>query len=105
MDNFKSFITEQKEEKYKVVVLTRKPDDYPNHKSLLTSAKFEDAAKSLGLDFYMCFINGAYLSFINESRYIHNRDDEKGFEINPDNTIIVVRGGGNARDLWINLFS
>ena len=105
MDNFKSFITEQKEEKYKVVVLTRKPDDYPNHKSLLTSAKFEDAAKSLGLDFYMCFINGAYLSFINESRYIHNRDDEKGFEINPDNTIIVVRGGVNARDQWKNLVS
>ena len=105
MENFKSFITEQKEEKYKVVVLTRKPDDYPNHKSLLTSAKFEDAAKSLGLDFYMCFINGAYLSFMNESRYIHNRDDEKGFEINPNNTIIVVRGGVNARDQWKDLVS
>ena len=41
MEKFKSFITEAKEEKYKVVVLTRKPDDYPNHKSLLTSTKFE----------------------------------------------------------------
>ena len=105
MEKFKSFITEEKKKKYKVVLLTRKPDDWPNHKSLLTSAKFEDAAKSLGLDFYMCFINGAYLSFENEVRRIHNSDDDEGYEISPKDTIIVVRGGVNARDQWKDLVS
>ena len=105
MEKFKSFITEAKKEKYKVVVLTRKPDDYPNHKSLLTSAKFEKSAKALELDFYMCFINGAYLSFENELRRIHNADDDKGFEISTDDTLIIVRGGVNARDSWKDLLS
>ena len=106
MEKFKSFITEEKEEKYKVVVLTRKPDDWPNHKSLLTSAKFEDACKDLGLDFYMCFINGAYLSFDeNNNRHIHNSDDDKGFEISDKDTLIIVRGGVNARDQWKDLLS
>ena len=32
MENFKSFITEEdKKEKYKVVCLTRKPENYPNN--------------------------------------------------------------------------
>ena len=105
MEKFKSFITEAKEEKYKVVVLTRKPDDYPNHKSLLTSTKFEKSAKALEFDFYMCFINGAYLSFENELRRIHNADDDKGFEISTDDTLIIVRGGVNARDSWKDLLS
>ena len=105
VEKFRSFITEEKQEKYKVVVLTRKPEDWPNHKSLLTSAKFEDASKSLGLGFYMCFINGAYLSFDNEVRRIHNSDDDKGYEISPKDTIIVVRGGVNARDQWKDLVS
>ena len=107
MEQFKTFITEEKEDKkYKVVVLTRKPDDWPNHKSLLTSAKFEDACKDLGLDFYMCFINGAYFSFDEDkNRRIHNSGDDKGFEISNENTLIIVRGGVNARDQWKDLVS
>ena len=105
MEKFKSFITEAKEEKYKVVVLTRKPDDYPNHKSLLTSSKFEKAAKALQMNFYMCFIDGAYLSFEDDVRRIHNEDDDEGFEISSDDTLIIVRGGVNARDSWKDLLS
>ena len=32
MEKFKSFITEAKEEPYKVVILTRKPKDNPEQK-------------------------------------------------------------------------
>jgi len=105
MEKFKSFITEAKEDKYKVVVLTRKPDDYPNHKSLLTSAKFEKSAKSLELDFYMCFIEGAYITLDDDVRRIHNADDEDGFELSTNDTLIIVRGGVNARDSWKDLLS
>ena len=62
MEKFKSFITEVKEEKYKVVVLTRKPKDNPEQNLLVTASKFEKSAKSLGMESYIVFIEGAYIT-------------------------------------------
>ena len=56
MEKFKSFITEAKEEPYKVVILTRKPKDNPEQNLLVTASKFEKAAKSLGMESYIVFI-------------------------------------------------
>ena len=50
MEQFKSFITEAKEENYKVVVLTRKPKDNPAQNKLVTASKFEKAAKNIAKD-------------------------------------------------------
>ena len=83
MEKFKSFITEEKEEKYKVVVLTRQPKDKPEQKLLATARKFEEAAKSLKMESYIVFIEGAYISFVDGVRRIHNVDDEEGFD-DPD---------------------
>ena len=41
----------------------------------------------------------------NNNRHIHNSDDDKGFEISDKDTMIVVRGGVNARDQWKDLVS
>ena len=105
MEQFKSFITEAKEEDYKVVVLTRQPKDKPEQKLLATARKFEEAAKSLGMESYIVFIEGAYITFDNNVRRIHNVNDEEGFEISTDDTLIIVRGGVNARDSWKDLLS
>ena len=72
MENFKSFITEESNEKYKVVILTRKPKPSEGAKVFKTSVRIEEEAKKLGLDSYVCFIDGAYLTFENEKRVIHN---------------------------------
>ena len=53
LENFKSFITEAKEEKYKVVVLTRKPKDNPDQNLLVTASKFQKSAKSLEMESYV----------------------------------------------------
>ena len=105
MEKFKTFITEAKEEKYKVVVLTRKPKDNPEQNLLVTASKFEKAAKSLGMESYIVFIEGAYITLDDNVRRIHNADDEDGFEISTDDTLIIVRGGVNARDSWKDLLS
>ena len=105
MEQFKSFITEAKEEDYKVVVLTRQPKDKPEQKLLATARKFEEAAKSLGMESYIVFIEGAYITFDNNVRRIHNVNDEEGFEISTDDTLIIVRGGVNARASWKDLLS
>ena len=105
MEQFKSFITEQKDEKYKVVVLTRKPKDNPKQNLLVTASKFQKAAKSLGMESYVVFIEGAYITLDDNVRRIHNSDDDKGFEISVDDTLVIVRGGVNARDSWKDLLS
>jgi len=105
MEQFKSFITEAKEENYKVVVLTRKPKDNPAQNKLVTASKFEKAAKSLEMESYIVFIEGAYITLDDNVRKIHNADDDDGFEISTDNTLIIVRGGVNARDSWKDLLS
>ena len=94
-----------KSEKYKVVVLTRQPKDKPEQKLLATARKFEEAAKSLKMESYTVFIEGAYISFVDSERRIHNVDDEEGFEISQNDTLIIVRGGVNARDSWKDLLS
>ena len=105
MEKFKSFITEAKEEPYKVVILTRKPKDNPEQNLLVTASKFEKAAKSLGMESYIVFIEGAYITLDDDVRRIHNADDDKGFEISTDDTLIIVRGVVNARDSWKDLLS
>ena len=108
MKSLISFIdegAEDKTEKYKVVVLTRQPKDKPEQKLLATARKFEEAAKSLKMESYTVFIEGAYISFVDSVRRIHNVDDEEGFEISQDDTLIIVRGGVNARDSWKDLLS
>ena len=105
MERFKSFLAEQNQEKYKVVVLTRKPKDNPKQNLLVTASKFQKAAKSLDMESYVVFIEGAYITLDNNVRRIHNADDDKGFEISTDDTLIIVRGGVNARDSWKDLLS
>ena len=106
MEQFKSFITEEKEDKkYKLVVLTRKPKDNPAQNKLVTASKFEKSAKSLGIESYIVFIEGAYITLDDNARRIHNASDEKGFEISTDDTLIIVRGGVNARESWKDLLS
>jgi len=108
MKSLKLFIdegAEDKTEKYKVVVLTRIPESAENVKVFKTSERIEEEAKALGLEVYITFINGAYLTFDENGRTIHNANDEKGFSISPEDTIVIVRGGVNTKEVWKDLLS
>ena len=106
LEKFKSFITEAAEIKYRLVVLTRKPEVSEKVKIFKTSDTIEKEAKSLVLDTYIVFLDGAYISIDEKyGRKIHNEDDEIGFSISSEDTVVIVRGGVNSKDIWKDLLS
>ena len=106
MEKFSEFITEEAEIKYRLVVLTRKPEVSEKVKIFKTSDTIEKEAKSLGLDTYIVFLDGAYISIDEKhGRKIHNEDDEIGFSISSEDTVVIVRGGVNSKDIWKDLLS
>tara|TARA_R110002153_G_C13231997_1_gene489901 strand:- start:17 stop:1231 length:1215 start_codon:yes stop_codon:yes gene_type:complete len=49
-------------------------------------------------------MDGTYTKFENNVRTVHTTDDEKGFEIHVENTVVFVRGTPE-RDSWLDLVS
>jgi len=97
---------EKKEEKYRVVILTVRPSAEEKVKVYHTSSVIEETAKKLGLEAYLVFLDGAYI-LKNEdgTRTIHNDEDEEGFEISYKDTIVIVRGGVNRKEVFKDLLS
>ena len=82
MENFKSFITEQKDEKYKVVVISNELGD-----KAITAERMESEARELNYPSYVTSMEGTYTRFQNGQRTIHKGDDETGFKIHPSDTV------------------
>ena len=99
MEKFKSFITEAKEEKYKVVVISASTE-----KPLITARRMKEEAEKLNYPTYVVPMDGTYTKFENGVRTIHEADDDKGFEINVNDTVIFIRGTPE-RDSWLDLIS
>ena len=109
MEKFKSFITEQKDEPYKLAILSHDDPNDPNE----TGPLIKNKAQELGLDVFLGEFQGAYTHVKNGKRFINSFivDDkgkaiipdakkepeyEKPFEIDPKNTLIMVRGLGST---------
>ena len=99
MENFKSFITEEKDEKYKVVVISNELGD-----KAITAERMESEARELNYPSYIVPMDGTYLKLEDGVRTIHKMDDEKGFEININDTVVFVRGTPE-RDSYLDLIS
>ena len=99
MEQFKSFITEQKDEKYRVLVISAEKGD-----KAITAKRMEEEATKLGYPIYVAGMDGTYTKFENNVRTVHTTDDEKGFEIHVENTVVFVRGTPE-RDSWLDLVS
>ena len=99
-------VKEKKEEKYRVVILTVTPTESEKVKVYHTSRVIEETAKKLGIDVYLLFLNGAYLKRSEDGgRTIHNEDDEEGFAVSYKDTIAIVRGGVNRKEVFKDLLS
>ena len=83
MDQFKSFITEEKQDSYRVVVLSN---------DSTTAQRIEEEAKKLKYPYYVAPFDGTYTVYDEGRRTIHKQDDDKGFEINTADTVVFVRG-------------
>ena len=102
MEQFKSFITEAKEEKYRILVVSSNTLKTP---IFHTASRFKEEAKKLGHDIYILQVENAYISYENDIYKIFNHDDKEGFEINSTNTIAVVRGTVRLKKSWLDLLS
>ena len=99
MEKFKSFITEAKEEKYKVVVISAEQGE-----NAITAKRMKEEADKINYPVYVVPMDGTYTKFENGVRTIHEADDDKGFEINVNDTVIFVRGTPE-RDSWLDLIT
>ena len=99
MEQFKSYITEEKNSNYRIVVLSAEKGE-----KAITAKRMKAEADELGYPIYVASMDGTYTKFENNVRTVHTTDDEKGFEIHVENTVVFVRGTPE-RDSWLDLVS
>ena len=104
MEKFKSFITEQKSEKYRILVISAEGAFSKKDKLYHTAQRVIDEAKKLGHEVYVIKVEGAYIQYDNGYK-IYNSDDDKGFEINDENTVAIVRGSVRLKQSWLDLLT
>ena len=98
MEKFKSFITEEKEEPYRLIVLSNKPD---KNEYFHTAERLLEESKSLGIPAYVLYVESGKIA----DGKAFQADDNKGFEISADDTIAIVRGSVASRDAWMDMVS
>jgi ribosomal protein S6--L-glutamate ligase len=86
MEQFKSFIKEEKDSDYRIVVLSVEHGD-----KSITSKRIKEEADKLNLPNYIIQISGSYIKYDNGKHTIHSIDDDKGFELD-SSTVVFVRG-------------
>ena len=87
MEKFKSFITEEKNEDYRIVVLSVEHGD-----NAITAKRIKEEADKLKLPHYVVSIDGIHISYDNGVYTIYALDDDKGFEFSPYDTVVFIRG-------------
>ena len=87
MEQFKSFIKEEMEDSYRVVVISTNAEGKG-----ITNQRIEEEAKKLDYPYYSSSMSDTYTLFNDGQRTIHKGDDDKGFKIHPKDTVIFVRG-------------
>ena len=101
MEKFKSFITEAKEDKYRILVVSAEPD---NNKLFHTAQRVTDEAEKSGHEVYVVKVEGAIVTYDNGTYIIANADDKKGFEVNR-NTVAIIRGSVRLKKSYLDLLS
>ena len=99
MEKFKSFITEEKNEDYRIVVLSVEHGD-----NAITAKRIKEEADKLKLPHYIVSIDGTHISYNNGTYTIHELDDETGFQISSYDTVVFIRGTP-TKDSSLNLVS
>jgi len=85
-----------------LVILTKPPKK--KLKGVLSTAeRLADEAKKIGMKCYLVDIEGAHISV--KDSLIHNIDDEKGFAINKNDTIVIARASITVKDSYLNLLT
>ena len=98
MEQFKSFITEEIEDNYRIVVLSVEHGD-----KSITSKRIKEEADKLNFPHYIISFGGSYLKRDKDVVTIHSKDDDKGFEI--DSSTVVFFRGTPSKDSSLDLIT
>ena len=101
MEHFKSFITEEKSEDYRLIVLSNKNESPKESEYFHTAERFIEESKSLDIPSFVLFVESGKI--LDGKAY--QLGDKKGFEISSDNTLAIVRGAVAKRDAWMDMVS
>lgn len=99
MEQFKSFITEAKDENYRLVIVSNKPE---KNDFFYTTQRFLDEAKKLNIPAYGLMAESANIA---EGQIWNSGDEKNKFDIDSENTICIVRGSVARRDAYLDLIS
>ena len=103
---FDSLLNEEKKDtSYKLLIVSGEPE---NHEYFHTAQRLKDEAESMNIPAYVLFAGkgSIQLESRNPTTYkIFNNDDEKGFEIEPKNTVAIIRGSVIDHDSRLDLVS
>ena len=100
---FKEFISEAKDnKKYKLLIITDEPE---KAKTFHTANRLQEEAEKLGWKSYLYRLSGGYTSYEDSIFKLHNKEDEKGFEVSPIDTIAIIRGSVVRKDSWLDIIS
>ena len=102
MEKFSEFITEAKDDKYRILVVSAEPD---NNELFHTAQRFVDEGKKSGHQVYVVKVEGAIINYDNGTYKIYNIDDDKGFEISSNDTVAIVRGSVRLKKSYLDLLS
>ena len=126
MEKFSSFITEQKEESYRLVVFNNSNEDVRDvgKKTRPDFKLYTDSAKKVGIEIFNVEYTGLFVSESNGKLFLNSLEFDndgnvimptesgeakyqKPIEINPDNTLIFARGlgtfGYTTNRRWVDI--
>ena len=100
---FREFITEAPDNgKYKLLVITDEPE---KAKTFHTADRLREEAEKLGWKYYLYKLTGGYTTSPEGALRLHNKDDDKGFEVSGTDTIAIIRGSVTRKDSWMDIVS
>ena len=100
---FKDFISEANgNQKYKLLVITDEPEQA---KTFHTADRLREEAEKLGWKYYLYKLTGGYTTSPEGALRLHNKDDDKGFEVSGADTIAIIRGSVTRKDSWMDIVS
>lgn len=104
MMSLDNYLIEQNIEKIRIVVLSSRKN--PKTNDLMRTARvIKETCDKKKISCYVVFAEEAYISRKDGAIRIHNIDDDKGFEINPSNTVVITRGSVTKSQSSLDLLS
>lgn len=108
--SFENLLTEatKKDISYKLLIVSTQPTNPEYHKEFHTGRKLIEQAKAMNIPAYILHAESGTIQLENTNPTIYkiyNEDDDEGFQIEPRNTVAIIRGSVNLADSRLDLVS